>query len=193
MANSKRKGSKNEREVAKILQDWTGYEFARTPQSGGLHWKKKHTSGDIVCIDDKHGTRFSFSVECKFHEDFSILPLITGAIGKKSLKILDFWDQSNNDAISVEKVPIVFMRKNGMKKDLHFVILSQYFFNIWLKELEKTSTGGWLSKNGIISYSNPASSLHITILNSEDLMSTDYIYFHKAARKLIRQRYGKKT
>ena len=29
--NSRNKGSKNERGVAKLMQEWTGYEFARTP------------------------------------------------------------------------------------------------------------------------------------------------------------------
>lgn len=33
--NSRAKGSKNERELAKLFKDWTGKEFARTPSSGG--------------------------------------------------------------------------------------------------------------------------------------------------------------
>jgi len=175
MTNSRNKGSRNERSVASIMANWTGYEFARTPQSGGLHWKKSHTSGDIVCIDDRHGTRFQFSIECKFHEDLDILYLISGAYGKKSVKILDFWKQAENDAHHVHKVPIVFMRRNGMKKDMHFIIISELFFTMWLQEIEKINNSGWESEMGI---------------NSDDLMKTDYLCFHKAARKLTRRTYG---
>lgn len=188
--NSRNKGSRNERSVASIMKAWTGYEFARTPQSGGLHWKKSHTSGDIVCIDDKHGIRFQFSIECKFHEDLDILHLISGAYGKKSVKILDFWKQSETDARAVSKIPIVFMRRNGMKKDMHFVMLSEQFFVTWLNEMETTHPGGWENNLGIISYID--SEYNLMIMNSEDLMKTEYLCFHKAGRKLTRQQYGNK-
>lgn len=182
MTNSRRKGSKNERSVAKIMEDWTGYEFARTPQSGGLHWKKSHTSGDIVCIDDKHGPRFPFSIECKFHEELFLLPLIQGLTGKKSNKIIDFWEQSLFDASMVGKVPLVFMRKNGMKKDLHFVMMSEALFNQWLVQLESTPKMGWDSQLGYLCY---ASNDHrLVIVNSEDLMKEEYGFFYKAGRKL---------
>lgn len=183
MTNSRTKGSRNERSVAKIMQDWSGYEFARTPQSGGLHWKKAHTSGDIVCIDDRHGLRFNFSIECKFHEDLDLLYLIQGLIGKKTNKILEFWKQSEADAKQVGKIPLVFMRRNGMKKDLHFVMMSQQMFHVWLKFLEDNSPeGGWNSENGILHYQDQDYSL--VIINSDDLMKTEYSAFHKAARKI---------
>lgn len=174
MTNPRRKGSKNERSVAHLMQDWSGYEFARTPQSGGLHWKKQHTSGDIVCIDEKHGIRFPFSIECKFHEDFELLPLIQGLIGKKSNKVLEFWKQAEGDANIVGKVPLLFMRKNGMKKDMHFVVISLNLFQLWNDDntLEK----------GVLLYIDETYKL--VILNSEDLFNTNYLGFYKAGRKL---------
>lgn len=184
MTNSRKKGSRNERSVAHILQNWSGYEFARTPQSGGLHWKKSHTSGDIVCIDEKHGPRFPFSIECKFHEELDIFPLIQGLIGKKSNKIMNFWLQSKKDAEEVGKIPLVFMRRNGMKKDLHFVMMSRSLFTGWLLELEKGPLKGWESELGYIAYADHTHQL--IILNSDELMETEYIAFYKAGRKLKR-------
>ena len=183
MTNSRTKGSRNERGVAKLMQDWSGYEFARTPQSGGLHWKKSHTTGDIVCIDDKHGFRFAFSIECKFHADLDLLHLIDDTIGKKSNKILFFWEQCLRDATTSKKVPLLFMRRNGMKKDMHFVVISTYFFQIWLKEIEP-----WDNSNGLLHYFDGA--IDITILNSEDLFKTHYSAFHRAGRRLMKQQYG---
>ncbi len=185
MTNSRSKGSRNERSVAHIMQDWSGYEFARTPQSGGLHWKKQHTSGDIVCIDEKHGRRFPFSIECKFHEELLLLPLIQGLVGKKSNKIINFWEQSVEDANKVNKIPLVFMRKNGMKKDLHFIMMSDIMFNTWLSLLEKTPIMGWDSELGYLSYT--WLDHRLIIVNSEDLMKTEYLAFYKAGRKLRKQ------
>lgn len=177
MTNPKRKSGKHERSVAHIMQDWSGYEFARTPQSGGLHWRKQHTSGDVVCIDDKHGPRFPFSIECKFYEDITLLPLIQGLIGKKSNKVLEFWKQAKGDAKTVGKVPLLFMRKNGMKKDLNFVVFEQMFFSIWLDYINE-----WDCENGFLGYTDK--DYQLIIVNSEDLMKTEYLAFYKAGRKL---------
>jgi len=177
--NSRHKGSRNERNVAKLMQEWTDYEFARTPQSGGLHWKKAHTSGDIVCIDDKHGHRFAFSIECKFHEELDLLHLIDDTIGKKSNKILSFWNQTMRDASLVNKTPLLFMRRNGMKAGMHFVVLPTNFFLLWLSAIEP-----WDCKYGIFHYTS--SDYLFTIINSEDLINTDYRIFHKLGRRVIR-------
>jgi len=179
MPNSKTKGSRNERNVAKLMENWSGYEFARTPQSGGLHWKKQHTTGDIVCIDEKHGHRFSFSIECKFHESLDLLHLIDDTIGKKSNKILSFWEQTTNDAWQAKRLPLLFMRRNGMKKDMHFVVMETNFFLLLLSEFEP-----WGIKYGIFHYSHP--DFNFTIMNSEDLFATDYRIFHKLGRKVRR-------
>ena len=177
MTNSRTKGSRNERNVAKLLEAWSGYEFARTPQSGGLHWKKQHTSGDIVCIDERHGPRFPYSIECKFHEDLDLLHLISGLIGKKSNKIIDFWEQSEQDAKQVNKIPIVFMRRNGMKAGMHFVMMNNNDFNMWLSAIEP-----WHNEYGIFHFISKDHSL--AIFNSEDMITTDYTLFYKVGRKI---------
>jgi len=179
MTNVKKKSGNHERSVAKLFEDWSGYEFARTPQSGGLHWRKAHTSGDIVCIDNQHGLKFPFSIECKFYEELLLLPLIQGLIGKKSNKILEFWVQSDRDARNVNKIPLVFMRKNGMKKGLNFVMMGQDFFNKWLSLI-----GVWDTEYGFLGYTD--SNYQLVIINSDELMKTEYQLFFKAGRKLLR-------
>ena len=48
--NSRKKGSKNERFLTKLFEQWTGVEFSRVPASGGLRWKgmSEIIVGDIV-------------------------------------------------------------------------------------------------------------------------------------------------
>lgn len=190
MINSKNKGSKNERGVAKLMQNWAGYEFARTPQSGGLHWKKQYTSGDIVCIDEKHGSRFPFSIECKFHESLDLLHLIDDTIGKKSKKIKLFWDQAEKDAKEFNKIPLLFMRRNGMKAGMHFVAMPTNFFLLWLSGIEP-----WHNKYGIIHYHKVTKKecYHFTVINSEDLFDTDYRIFYKLGKKVRRKCHVQNT
>ena len=59
MVNSKNKGDTFERKTAKILGDWWGSKFSRTPQSGGAHWLADNNAvGDIVTPPS---CRFPFS------------------------------------------------------------------------------------------------------------------------------------
>ena len=178
MINSRNKGSKNERDVAKLFQKWTGYEFARTPQSGGLHWKKAHTTGDIVCIDELHGFRFAFSIECKFHSEIELLHLIDGSIGKKTNKVLEFWKQCQRDATVAKKLPVLFMRKNGMKSDMHFVAFSTDFFALILMNITTPF------KHGIIHCN--VDGYQFTFINSLDLFEQDYKTFHRTAKRLLK-------
>lgn len=191
MINSRTKGSKNERNVAKLMADWSGYEFARTPQSGGLHWKKQYTSGDIVCIDERHGSRFPFSIECKFHESLDLLHLIDNTVGKKSNKITLFWDQAETDAKQVNKIPLLFMRRNGMKAGMQFVVMPTNFFLLWLSGIEP-----WHNKYGIFHYfktSDSKKDYHFTIINSDDLIITNYRVFYKLGKKVRKKCHLKNT
>lgn len=180
MTDSRKKGSRNERNVAKLMQDWSGYEFARTPQSGGLHWKKAHTTGDIVCIDEDHSHRFPFSIECKFHEDLDLLHLIDDTIGKKSNKITLFWEQTEKDAETSKKLPLLFMRRNGMKAGMHFVVMPTNFFLLWLDGIQP-----FVCEYGVFHFTSTEHT--ITILNSEDLIGTDYRIFYRLGKKVIRK------
>lgn len=119
--NSKKKGSKNERDVCKWWKNWTSYEFTRVPSSGGLRWSRtSDTTGDIICADQKHFLKFPFSIECKFYKNITFNDILKGT---KS-DILKFWEQAKNDAARGDKEPILFVRENGMSKNLYYVIVN---------------------------------------------------------------------
>lgn len=132
--NSRTKGSKNERDICKWWEKWTGYEFSRVPSSGGLRWgRTTDTTGDIICSDQKHYLRFPFSIECKSYKDINFEHLI---LDVKNVMILEFWDQAKSDASRGKKLPILMMRYNNMKKGEYFMILNQVLGNLVIKNID---------------------------------------------------------
>lgn len=173
--NSKKKGSKNEREVAHLFKQWTGFEFARVPQSGGLSWHTNNSTGDIICTNEKHAPRFKFTVECKFHEEINFAHLMDGTMSKKTNKVLHFWEQAKKEGETVNKIPLLFMRKNGMKKNMHFVAMPLNFHNV---------TDLWYPTTyGIIIYKSD--NINMAIINSEDFFKVEYKLIRKLARKYV--------
>lgn len=117
--NSRNKGSRFERTIAKAWETWTGYKFSRTPGSGG--WAKaKDAMGDLVCTDEKHFRRFPFSIECKNYQEIKFEHIL---LGLKSCKIISFWEQATKDAKRAGKIPILIMRYNSMPKGEAFFIV----------------------------------------------------------------------
>lgn len=125
--NSRNKGSRFERAIAKAFESWTGYKFSRTPGSGG--WAKaKDAMGDLVCTDEKHSRKFPLSIECKNYQEIKFEHLI---LGNKTCKIHDFWEQATRDAKRANKMPVLIMRYNSMPKgEAFFVVDSE--FTTWL-------------------------------------------------------------
>lgn len=117
--NSKKKGNKAERDVAKWFKEWTGMDFQRVPQSGGLRWQKAdNISGDIICADYDHNREFPFSIEVKSYNSINFEHLI---VNNKTNQVLKFWEQAKDDAKRAGKIPLLFMRYNGMKAGAYFV------------------------------------------------------------------------
>lgn len=173
MINSRRKGSKSERAVSKLFQSWTGYEFARTPSSGGMQWKNRsQVSGDIVCTDAIHASRFGFSVETKFHKEINFEHLI---MGTKSSNINSFWNQAKRDADRANKIPMLLMRYNMMPRDMHFLCLPQPFF-LKIKE-HLILDHEYLIYSGLD---------RIVIMNSLDFFRSDYKTIHKLAKAFLK-------
>jgi Holliday junction resolvase len=157
--NSKKKGSKNERALAKIFSKWTKLEFSRTPSSGGLRWHRTDdTVGDIVCISKDNKETFPFSIETKFHRDINFQELL---LGNKGCKILEFWNQALEDSKRGGKIPLVLMRYNNMPKGVYFVLIPVDIFKI-LKLIIP-------NEYGRINYNKV-----FYIINSEDLFKSDY-------------------
>lgn len=126
--NSRNKGNRAERGVAELLSNWVGKKFSRTPSSGGLQWKKDNVKGDITSTEE--GFYFPFCIEVKFHKKIDFSHLITP--GLKNIDILDFWHQCCRDAELCNKIPLLFMRYNGLPRDFWFTVipLDLYLFCI---------------------------------------------------------------
>jgi len=170
MSNGKKKGNKAERELCKWFQQWTGFPFTRVPASGGLRWKNTNaTAGDIICDDERHTRRFQFSVESKSYKDINFEHLI---LGNKKVKVLEFWQQTNDDAKRSGKVPILFMRYNGMTKNTYFVVLTYQVYKLLFPTLIKFDYNVFK-----VSGPNP-----MVIMNSNDLLKFDYIKLHKSLK-----------
>jgi len=178
--NSKKKGSKNERSLAKLFEKWTGYEFSRTPSSGGLRWSNTDsTVGDLICSDKKHSRYFRFSVEAKFHKDINFEQLL---LPNKNKKILEFWNQALEDSDRSGKIPMLFMRYNGMPKDLHFSVISyKAYLKIFKSEMTKV-----FKKNNMQITRFIVDDIDIIILPSTMLFKTKYKIIHKNAKIFLR-------
>lgn len=104
--NSKQKGNSFELKVAKILTDWSGEEFHRTPMSGALHWSNdKRVVSDIV---PPNNMEFPFSIECKNQEN----PWDFDSIIKKTSVLWKHWEQAESDAMSEGLVPMLIFTRN---------------------------------------------------------------------------------
>lgn len=120
--NSRKKGAKGEKEASKLLEDWVGKKFARVPSSGGLQWQASMAKGDIVCTEE--GFFFPFCMEIKNYAELQFQHLL---MNSKS-KIVEFWEQCKRDALIAKKVPMLWMRYNGLPKGLFFVVVERTFY-----------------------------------------------------------------
>ena len=126
--NGKQKGSRVEREVAKILSKWWGAEFTRTPSSGmfatthsvQLSRLGVDIAGDIICPKD-----FPFNVEVKSRKKIDLFDI---ARNGKDSELWDWWEQSVRDANNTQKIPIVIFKENG--KQFYVMLNSGLLFAV---------------------------------------------------------------
>lgn len=172
--NSKSKGNRFERSVCKAFQNWSGYEFSRTPTSGGLRWKKAdNISSDVVCSDPRHAKRFSLSVECKSYQDIKFEHLL---LGTKSCKINSFWTQANRDAERAKKIPILIMRYNSMPKGEAFFMVNKEVDSFLKNQSPEISR---------MEISTPK--IHVFVYMFKEVQRlVNYVDLHKYVRKLLK-------
>ena len=178
--NSRRKGAKNEREIAKVLETWTGKKFAKTPASGGLQWKSAMAKGDVVCTTEGH--YFPFCIEGKSYAkiDFNHLLL------PQESDILTWWKQARRDAEKCNKVPMLLMRYNGLPKGFWFLVLETEFYSK-LSMFDRnahirTSLFAW--KKDI--------NLKFVILKSTEFFKLDYVKAKKIAKAYAKEKAAEK-
>lgn len=164
--NSRKKGAKAERKVAALMEEWSGREFSRTPASGGLRWKASNVIGDIVCTEERHFFPFSIEVKTRREINFEHLLYISESEIKK------FWNQALRDAERGKKLPLLFMRYNGMPSDLWFVVIQLHIFRRLKKYFDTSFPIMTISKEFVI-------------LNSNVLLKSCYKKVRKRAIKII--------
>ena len=126
MINGKNKGTDFERKIAKLLQEWSGYEFHRTPMSGALHWNNDtRVVSDIVPSQELVDKGWPFSIECKKVEaPWEINNFIDG----NAITIKEHWNQCTDDAKREHLIPMLIFNKN--RRDVYIMITKETFENL---------------------------------------------------------------
>lgn len=122
--NSKQKGNDFELKIAKLLTEWSGQKFHRTPASGALHWENdKRVISDIV--PPQTIPEWPFSIECKKVEtSWEFNTLIEGT----SQTIKEHWKQCKSDACEEEMVPLLIFTKNY--RDVYAILRKEVCENL---------------------------------------------------------------
>lgn len=124
MVNSKNKGDCNEREAARALTEWTGYEFVRIPLSGGLGWDNRvNVCGDLISTDPEFD--FPFSVETKHYRSLGLKKGVH--LLRSNSVVFTFMAQCKRDAETAGKNPFLMLRENGMKQGTWYIFLPVNF------------------------------------------------------------------
>lgn len=182
--NSRTKGQKGEKMAIAFLASWTKLEFARTPSSGGLRWKKaENIAGDIVCTSKNK--LFPLSIEVKFTRDINFEHLLYHKANKKEKRLVsrieEYWMQAKSDAARAEKIPILLMRYNNMPKDFFFVMISRTFYDVIVYEQADHIKPFLMYSKGVV------------LTTSLALGKVNFKIVDEAAWTLINNRYGEGT
>lgn len=117
----KEKGNNFERRVAKLLSNWSGSKFMRTPSSGAIHnFNDKRVVSDIV--PPLSVGEFPFSIECKCVEcswEFS------SVIDNTSQNFREHWNQAVDDANRENLRPLLIFSKNF--RDIYMAMMESDF------------------------------------------------------------------
>jgi len=172
--NSKKKGNRYERSVAKWFTDWSGYKFERNRAGSGAWWTNKDASSDITCTDEKHAHRCKISIECKFYKDIKFEHIL---FDKKGQSIIKFWSQAVRDSERVGKVPILCMRYNSMPKGDFFFVIDGILAKAFVKVLSENH----------ITLSIPGYSLLVFMASKVKKLSS-YDDLHREVKKYIKSK-----
>ena len=174
MVQSKRKGNKWERVVAKWLTTWSGYKFERNRAGSGAWWSNKDSVSDITCTDERHAHRCKISIECKSYKDIRFEHVL---LGNKNCDIIEFWEQASRDANRAGKVPMLCMRYNSMPKGEFFLVVSDDIANSFesvFGETHMTLTIKRINQKLMI------------FMASDVLKLVDYKKVHKRAKNILK-------
>ncbi len=125
MINSKQKGNEFELKIAKMLTEWSGEKFHRTPASGALHWENDNrVVSDIVPPQTLVG--WPFSIECKKVEgaNWEFSAMIEGT----SQTLKEHWQQCYGDSQREQMLPMLVFNKN--RRNVYMMITEEVFHQL---------------------------------------------------------------
>lgn len=118
--NSKKKGDRNEVQLAKFLTKWSGSEFQRVPMSGGLHWKNKvDVCGDVINTDNDFDCPVYFETKAFKHISMRESLASNAAVNRIFLKA--------KAEAPAGKIPVLLIRVNGMPASTWMFYSTCYF------------------------------------------------------------------
>lgn len=165
--NSKRKGDNNERDLAKYLSKWTGYQFERVPSSGGLGWKDSvQTVGDVVCTTPN--SRVPFTFETKALKKLGL----NSPILRSNSCIFKHWHQCHREGEQANRIPLFIARDNGMKKYTWWVFMDYSLYELINTKIFKHGQGYGLPHH-FLGY-NKTYSFDLVGVHSDDFKTIDY-------------------
>ena len=132
---SKRKGKTYERRTAKLLTEFTGVGFRKTPSSGGFNRfggvsiREELFCGDV--ISDSHD--FRFCVEAKNREEFTFEGILKNP---NTAPFTLWWYQCCDDAKRVGLKPILFFKPDNQAD---FIAVNALDFKDGLKKVKRLS------------------------------------------------------
>lgn len=109
---SKRKGKTYERRCAKLLTEYTGVGFRKTPSSGGFNKfggvkiREELFCGDLICDSQN----FIFCVEAKNRNEFKFEAVLKNS---STAAFTKWWYQCLDDAKRVGLLPILFFKPDN--------------------------------------------------------------------------------
>ncbi len=157
--NSKNKGSSNERELAKILNERFGEGlFRRNAYSGSLsggqnrqynmnltETQKQSFSADIISPDE-----FLFTIEHKAYKNpFTVFDLVN-----KSSDILSFFKQVSEDAEYANRKPLLVIKYNRKERIAfikekpieNYILKTKGWYCYWFDDLLKLENNFWFKE-----------------------------------------------
>ena len=133
--NSRRKGNRNELDIAKVFSNWSGELVRRTPGSGGWSTAKFGVTADLVCPNKA----FPFHVEVKNRDGWLLDDLVTGAREDHDKSILQWWIQCVTTCPG-DKIPMLVFRR-ARQPWLAMIVTSSMPGVTMLKNVVSTSMG----------------------------------------------------
>jgi len=125
----KSKGSAYENEIARReFSPWSGHQFIRTPQSGGM---REVTKADLFCKELMISGDDILFIECKTRKQLCLHTLLEERNSRGQIPLFSWFDKASKDARREHKIPVVVFTQNNrcnliaFKKDIWLLLKSK--------------------------------------------------------------------